>query len=99
VLRERVAIQLHLIIKFQVTLLDSLLDPHPENPAIINGVRFFVMKTTILFLFNSIRPKHRMPLRKHDSAFLHQELKELVRLGHVKVIRALGLLYPSLIYS
>jgi hypothetical protein len=45
-----------------MTLLDSLLDPHPENPAIINGVRVSVMKTTVMFLFNSIRPKHRMPL-------------------------------------
>jgi hypothetical protein len=74
-LRERVAIQLHLVVKFQVTFLDSLLDPHPENPAIINGVRVSVMKTTVTFLFNSIRPKHRMPLRQLDSAFLHQELK------------------------
>jgi hypothetical protein len=79
--------------------LDSLLYPHPENPAIINGVRVSVMKTTVTFLFNSIGPKHRMPLRQLDSAFLHQELKELVCLGHVKVIRALGLLYLSLIYS
>jgi hypothetical protein len=94
-----VAIQLHLIIKFQVTLLDSLLDPHCENPAIIDRVRVSVMKTTVTFLFNSIGPKHRMPLWQLDSAFLHQELKELVSLGHVKVICALGLLYPSLVHS
>jgi hypothetical protein len=94
-----VAIQLHLVVKFLVTLLDSVLDPHPENPAIINGVRVSVMKTTVTFLFNPIGPKHRMPLRQLDSAFLYQELKELISLGHVKVIRALGLLHPSLIYS
>jgi hypothetical protein len=79
--------------------LDSLLDPHPENPAIINGVRVFVMETTVAFLFNSIGLKHRMPLRQLDSAFLHQELKEFVSLSHVKVIRALGLLYSSLVHS
>jgi hypothetical protein len=93
-----VAIQLHLIIKFQVTLLDSFLYPHPKNPAIIDGVRVPVMKTTVMFLFNSIGPKHRMPLWQLDSDFLHQELKELVSLSQVKVIRALGLLYPSLVH-
>ena len=92
-------IQLHLIIKFQVTLLDILLDSHPENPAIINGVRVSVMKTTVTFLFNSIGPKHRMPFWQLDSAFLHQELKEFISLSHVKVIRALGLLYPLLVHS
>jgi hypothetical protein len=76
VLRERVAIQLHLVVKFQVTLLGSLLDPHPENLAIINGVRIPVMKITVTFLFNSIGPKHRMPLWQLDSAFLYQELKK-----------------------
>jgi hypothetical protein len=50
------AIQLHFIIKFQVTLLDSLLDPHLENPAIIDRMRVPVMKYTVSFLFNSIRP-------------------------------------------
>jgi hypothetical protein len=82
-----------------VTLLDSLLDPHPENPAIINGVRIPVVKSTVSFLFNSIGPKHRMPLWQLDSAFLYYELKELVSLGHVKVICALGLLCPSLVHS
>jgi hypothetical protein len=94
-----VAILLHLVIKFQVPFLDGLLDPHPENPAIINGVRVSVMKTTVTFLFNSIGPKHRMPLRQLDLAFLYQELKTLVSLSHVKVIRALGLFYPSLVHS
>jgi hypothetical protein len=82
-----------------VTLLDSLLDPHPENPAIIDGVRVPVMKSTVSFLFSSIRPKHRMPFRQLDSAFLHKELKELISLGHIKIICALGLLYPSLVHS
>jgi hypothetical protein len=82
-----------------VTFLDSFLDPHPENPAIIDGVRVPVMKSTISFLFNSIRPKHRMPFWQLDSAFLYKELKELVSLGHIKVICALGLLYPSLVHS
>jgi hypothetical protein len=82
-----------------VTLLDSLLDLHSENPAIINGVRVPVMKSTVTFLFNSIGPKHRMPFRQLDSAFLHQELKEFVSLGHIEVICALGLLYPSLVHS
>jgi hypothetical protein len=82
-----------------VTLLDSLLDPHLENPAIIDGVRVPVMKSTVSFLFNSIRPKHGMPSRQLDSAFLYKELKELVSLGHIKIICALGLLYPSLVHS
>jgi hypothetical protein len=94
-----VAIQLHLVIKFQMPFLDSLLDPHPDNPAIVNGVRVSVMKTTVMFLFNSIGPKHRMPLRQLYSAFLHQELEGLVSLGRIKVIRALGLLYPPLVHS
>jgi hypothetical protein len=58
-----------------MALLDSLLDPYPEDPAIINGVRVSIMKITIMFLFNSIGPKHRMPFRQLDSAFLHQELE------------------------
>jgi hypothetical protein len=94
-----VTIQLHLVIEFQVTLLDSLLDPHSEDPAIINEVRVSIMKSTITFLFNPIGLKHRMPLRQLDSAFFHQELKELVSLSHVKVIRALGLLYPPLVHN
>jgi hypothetical protein len=79
--------------------LDSLLDPHPEDPAIINGVRVSIMKTTVMFPFNSIGPKHRMPFRKLDSAFLHQELKELVSFDDIKVIHSLSLLYPPLVHS
>jgi hypothetical protein len=99
VLRERVTIQLHLIIKFQMPLLDSLLDPHPEDPAIVDGVRASIMKATVMFFFNSIGLKHRMPFRQLDSAFLHQELEELVSFGDIKVIGSLGLLYPSLVHS
>jgi hypothetical protein len=80
-------------------LLDSPLDPHLEDPAIIDGVRVSVMKATIMFLFSPIGPKHRMPLRQLDSAFLYQELKELFSFSDVKVVRALGLFYPSLIHS
>jgi hypothetical protein len=94
-MRERVAIQLHFIVEFQATLLD----PHPENPAIIDGVRVPIMKSTVSFLFNYIRPKHRMPFWQLDSAFLYKELKEFVSLGHIKIICALGLLYPSLVHS
>jgi hypothetical protein len=81
-----------------MTFLDSLLNPHPENPAIIDGVRIPVVKPSIPFLFNSIRPKHRMPFWQLDLAFLYKELKELIGLGHIKVICALGLLDPSLVH-
>jgi hypothetical protein len=57
------AIQFHLIIKFQVSFLDSLLDPHPEDPAVIDGVRVSIMEAAVTFLFNPIGPKHRMPFR------------------------------------
>jgi hypothetical protein len=80
-------------------LLDSLLDPHLEDPAIIDGVRVSIMKTTVTFLFNPIGPKHRMPFRQLDSAFFYQELEKLVSLGEIKVICALGLLYPPLVHS
>jgi hypothetical protein len=66
------------------------LDPHHENPTIVNGVRIPVMKPAISFLFNSIRPKHRMPSWQLDSAFFYKELKELISLGHIKVICALA---------
>jgi hypothetical protein len=82
-----------------VTFLDSLLDPHPENPAIVDGVRIPVMKPAISFLFNSIMPKHRMSFWQLDSAFLYKELRELISLGHIKVICALGLLDPPLVHS
>jgi hypothetical protein len=58
-----------------MTLLDSLLDPHPEYPAVVDGVKIPVMEAAVTFLFYSIRPKHGMPLRQFDSAFLHQEFK------------------------
>jgi hypothetical protein len=54
-----------------VSLLDSFLDSHPEDPAVVDGVRIPVMGATVTFLFYSIGPKHRMPLKQLDSAFLH----------------------------
>jgi hypothetical protein len=71
------AIQFHLIIEFQVSLLDGLLDPHPEDPAVIDGVRVSIVKAAVMFLFNPIGPKHRMPFRLLDSTFFYQELKKL----------------------
>jgi hypothetical protein len=81
-----------------VPFLDSPLDPHPEDPAVIDGVRISVMEATVTFLFYSIRPKHRMPFRQLDSAFLYQELKKFISLGDVEVICALGLFDPTLIH-
>jgi hypothetical protein len=75
-----VAIQFHFIVKLQVPLLDSPLDPHPEDPAVIDGVRISVMEAIVTFLFYSIGPKHGMPFRQLDSAFLYQELKKLLAL-------------------
>jgi hypothetical protein len=40
-----------------------------------------------------------MPFWQLDSAFLYKELKELVSLGHIKIICALGLFDPSLVHS
>jgi hypothetical protein len=57
------------------------------------------MEATITFLFNPIGPKHRMPFRQLDSAFLYQELRKFVRFGDVEVICALGLLDPTLVHS
>jgi hypothetical protein len=81
-----------------MTFLDSLLNSHPENPALIDGVRIPVMKSTVSLFFDSIRPKHRMPFWQLDSAFLYEELKKLITLGHIKIIGALGLLDPPLIH-
>jgi hypothetical protein len=77
---------------FWILILDSLLDPHPEDPAIVDGVRVSIVKAAVTFLFNSIGPKHRMPFRQLDSAFLYQELEELVSFGDIEVVRALGFL-------
>jgi hypothetical protein len=81
-----------------MTFLDRLLNSHPENPAIIDGVRITVMKSTISLFHHSIRPKNRMPIWQLDSAFLHEELKELISLGHIEIIGALGLLDPALVH-
>jgi hypothetical protein len=56
------------------------------------------MEATVTFCFNSIGPKHRMPLRQLDSAFFHQELKQFISLCDIKVISPLGLLDPALIH-
>jgi hypothetical protein len=81
-----------------MTFLGSLLNSHPENPALIDGVRIPVVKSTVSSFFDSIRPKHRIPLWQLDSAFLYKELKELISLGHIKIISALGLFDPSLVH-
>jgi hypothetical protein len=81
-----------------MTFLDSLLNSHPKDPALIDGVRTPVMKPTVSLFFHSIRPKHRMPIWQLDPAFLHKELKELISLGHIEIIGALGLLDSPLIY-
>jgi hypothetical protein len=75
------------------------LDPHPEDPAVIDGVRIPIMEATVMFFFYSIGRKHRMPFRQLDSAFLYQELKKFISLGDIEVICALGLLDPTLVHS
>jgi hypothetical protein len=40
-----------------------------------------------------------MPLRQFDSAFLHQEVKQLISFSDVKVVCAFGLLDPALIHG
>jgi hypothetical protein len=40
-----------------------------------------------------------MPLWQLDSAFLYKELKELVSLGHIKIICVHSLFYPPLVHS
>jgi hypothetical protein len=81
-----------------MTFLDSLLNSHPENPALIDGMRIPIVKPIVSIFFDSIRPKHRMPLWQLDSAFLYKELKELISLGHIKIIGALGLLDPFMVH-
>jgi hypothetical protein len=93
------AIQFHLVVKLQKSLLDSLLDPHPEDPTVIDGMRISVVETTITFFFNPIGPKHGMPLRQLDSAFFYQELKQLIGFGDVKVVCSLGLFDPTLVHG
>jgi hypothetical protein len=66
-----VTIKLHLIVELEVALLDGFLDPHPEDPTIIDGVRIPVVEATITFPLDSIGPKHGMPFRQSDSVFLH----------------------------
>jgi hypothetical protein len=66
-----VAVQFHLVVKLEMTLLDSLLDPHSEDPAVVDGVRIPVMEAAVMLFLYSIRPKHGMPFRQFDSAFFH----------------------------
>jgi hypothetical protein len=66
-----------------MSLLDSSLDPHPEDPAVIDGIP--VMEAAVTFLLYSIGPKHGMRFRQLDSAFLHQELKKLISFVNTKI--------------
>jgi hypothetical protein len=81
-----------------MTFLDSFLNSHPKDPALIDEIRIPVMKSTVPLFFHSITPKHRMPIWQLDSAFFHEELKELICLGHIKIIGAFSLLNLPLIY-
>jgi hypothetical protein len=81
-----------------MAFLDSLLNSHPIDPALIDGVRIPVMKPAVYFFFHSIRPKHGMPIWQLDLAFLHEEFIEFISLGHIEIIGAFGLLDPSLIH-
>jgi hypothetical protein len=83
-----VAVQFHLVVKLEMTLLDSPLDPHPEDPVVVDGVRIPVMEATVTLLFYSIGPKHVIPLRQLDSAFLHQEFEQLISFSDVEVVGA-----------
>jgi hypothetical protein len=83
-----VAVQFHLVIKVEMSLLDGSLDPHPEDPAVIDGVRIPVVETAVMFLLYSIGPKHGMPFRQLDSAFLYQELKQLISFSDVEIVGA-----------
>jgi hypothetical protein len=70
--------------------LDIFLNSHPKDPTLIDGMRIPVMKSTVPLFFHSIRPKQRMPIWQLVSAFFHEELKELICLGHIKIIGALA---------
>jgi hypothetical protein len=82
-----------------VSLLDSFLDPHPEDPAVVDGVRVPVMEATVTFLLYSIGPKHGMPFRQFDSAFLHQEFKQLISFSDVEIVGAFRLFDLALIHG
>jgi hypothetical protein len=81
-----------------MTFLDSLLNSHPENPALIDAVRIPVVKPAVSLFFDSIKPKHRVPFWQLDLAFIYKELKKLISLGHIKIIGSLGLFDPSLVH-
>jgi hypothetical protein len=40
-----------------------------------------------------------MPFRQFDSAFLHQELKQLISFSNVEIVGAFGLFDPTLIHG
>jgi hypothetical protein len=94
-----VAVQFHLVVKLEMSLLDSSLDPHPKNPAVIDGVRIPVMEAAVTFLLHSIGPKHGVSFRQLDSAFLHQELKQLISFSDVEIVGAFSLFDPALIHG
>jgi hypothetical protein len=56
------------------------------------------VEATVTFPLNSIRPKHGMPFRQSDSAFLYQELKQFVSLCDIEIVGTLGLFDPALIH-
>jgi len=96
--RERVLVNLHLSIKPQVSLLDSSLDTLPEHPAIINGVGVGVMETAILLVLHPISTQNRMIRLELDATLIHQQFKQSISLGHIKVIGSLVLLGPTLVH-
>jgi hypothetical protein len=57
------------------------------------------VEAAVSFLLYSIGPKHGMPFRQLDSAFVHQEFKQLISFSDVKIVRAFGLLDPALIHG
>jgi hypothetical protein len=57
------------------------------------------MEAAVTFLFYSMGPKHGMPFRQLDSAFLHQEIKQLISFSDVEIIGAFGLFDPALIHG
>jgi hypothetical protein len=57
------------------------------------------VEATVTFLLYSIGLKHGMPFRQSDSAFLYQELKQLVSFRDVEIVGPFGLFAPALIHS
>jgi hypothetical protein len=57
------------------------------------------MEAAVTFLFYSIGPKHGMPFGQLDSAFFHQELKQLISFSDVEIVGAFRLFDPALIHG